>query len=237
MPVLLCGLISIGCYLACLFPFLLAKGPLSCALFACALRNLRGWPVDNSSLGRGWQVLGPAMSSGICLFLLQVVPMIVFGVVIFGAMVILGVSVGPPQPGARPDDAHVLTFMFGMMAVQIVLVSFLAIWGLVFVTRTMFVMPLVADRGCGFTAAWHASWEATRQRFWERLLLVVLAGILGGVGAYVCYVGIIFSLPLYYMIIAAAYEDEFGIAFDGWAPPDAIGPALAESPFAPSAVR
>ncbi len=80
-----------------------------------------------------------------------------------------------------------------------------------------------------------ASWEATRQRCWKRLLLVVLASIVGNLG--LCYVGIIFSLPLHSTIIAAAYEVEFGVAFDGWAAPKVVGPFAVGSPFSPDAAR
>jgi hypothetical protein len=233
VPVLICGLIFIGCELACVFPVLLAMGPLSCALYACAFRNLRGWPVDTSSLGRGWQVVGPAMRTGICLWLIQAIPIVIFMIVIFGAVAIFGASVAPRQPGMKPDDATIVTFMFGMMAVYGIVIFGSMLWALVFMTRTMFVYPLVADRGYGFADAWHASWEATRRRFWERLLLVVLASILGNIGIYLCYVGIIFSLPLNFMIVAAAYEDEFGIAFEGWDLSAGSGPPSAESPFAP----
>jgi len=56
LPVLICGLILIGCMLACIFPMYFAQGPLMCALFACAMLNLRGQPVDTSALSRGWNV-------------------------------------------------------------------------------------------------------------------------------------------------------------------------------------
>jgi hypothetical protein len=230
VPVLICGLIAIGCNLACVFPIFFAQGPLLCAMFACAFRNLRGWPVDTSSLRRGWEVAGAAMLSGIALMLIQFIPMLLMLGVIFGGMILFGAGVAPNQPGAKPNDAAIMAFMFSTMAVWMLLIFFTMVWGFYFSTRTMFVFPLIADRGYGFSDAWHASWEATRRRFWERLLLVVLAGIIGGLGVYICYVGIIFTIPIYFMIIAAAYEDEFGIAFDGWEMPSMPVPA-GESPF------
>jgi hypothetical protein len=231
VPVLICALIAIGSYLACVLPFLFAQGPLMCALFACAFRNLRGWPVDTSALGRGWQVAGSAMVSAIALMLIQVIPMLLIFAIVIGGMTLLGVSVVPKQPGAKPDDAAIMAFMFSTMAAWMLTAFVMMGWGFYFSTRTMFIFPLIADRGYGFSTAWHASWDATRRRFWERLLLVVLAGIVGNLGVYICYVGVIFTIPLYFMIIAAAYEDEFGIAFDGWQIPAAIDVAAADSPF------
>lgn len=76
----------------------------------------------------------------------------------------------------------------------------------------MFVMPLVADRGYDFATAIAESWRATRVRLLERLLVSFLAAIIGVMGMYFCYVGLLFTLPLQFLIIAAAYDDEFGIA-------------------------
>lgn len=210
VPMLLLAVIMLLCYLACVFPFLIVQGPLMCAAFGCALRNLRGWPVDNSALRRGMEVFWPAVRTGICLLVLQLIPALIIVAVLVGCMVAIGAA-APRQPGAQPNPA-IAVAMFGTMAVYMLLMFGFMAWSFYFMTRTMFVMPLVADRGYGFFSAWHTSWDATRKRFWERLLLVVLAGILGGLGVYLCYVGVIFTMPLYFLLIAAAYEDEFGIS-------------------------
>jgi hypothetical protein len=212
VPMLLLALIMLVCYIACVFPFLIAQGPLMCAAFGCAFRNLRGWPVDTSALRRGMDVFWPAVRTGICLFLLQVIPIVIIAAFFGAAMAIFAATIGPKQPAGQPNPAVVLPAMFGMMAVYMAFIFGFLAWSFYFSTRTMFVMPLVADRGYGFFTAWHVSWDATRKRFWERLLLVLLAGIIGGLGVYLCYVGVIFTMPLYFLLIAAAYEDEFGIS-------------------------
>lgn len=216
LPVLLCGLILIGAELACMVPALFAVGALSCALFACAMHNLRGRPVDTAVLARGWDLFWPAAWSGIALLLIQIVPAFLFGGLVFVGMMILGVSLAPAQPGGKIEESAAALLGFGVIAAFMLYSFFVMAWTFYFNTRTMFVMPLVTDRGYGFSEAWHASWEATRRRFWERLLLVVLAGIVGSLGAFACYVGVIFTLPLYFLVIAAAYEDEFGIALESW---------------------
>ena len=231
LPVFICGLILIGSELACFFPVLFAQGPLMCALFACAMLNLRDQPVDTSALGRGWNVFWSAAWGGIVLLLIQMLPVIFFLIVMVAGMAGFGATVAPRQPGGKPDDAAAALFAFGFMAFYFLFFFGFMAWMFYFNTRTMFVMPLIADRGYGFSDAWHASWEATRRRFWERLLLVVLAGILGGIGVYICYVGVLFTLPLYFLIIGAAYEDEFGIAFEGWRIPSAPPVPPGASPF------
>jgi hypothetical protein len=211
VPLLVCGLIALASLLACFFPSLLAQGPLICGAYWCALRNLRGWPVDTDSLGRGWQLFWPAMSSNIALLLLEAIPGWVMSAIMLAVLVASGVLVLPNPPGRPPNPADVFPTLLGAMLISVPLGLLAAAWTFWFRTRTMFVMPLVADRGYDFFAALRASWEATRYRFWERLLLLFLAGLLGTIGVNLCYVGLLFTLPLQFLIITAAYEDEFGI--------------------------
>ena len=42
------------------------------------------------------------------------------------------------------------------------------------------------------------------------LLLQFLAGLIGGLGVYFCYVGLLFTMPISFTIVAAAYEDRLG---------------------------
>ena len=208
VPLLLCGLIAIVSYLACVLPFLLAQGPLACGLYMCAFRNLRGWPVDSSALNRGWEVLGSAMLTSVALVLLQMAPFLLLallGLTGFGLFAFLngGAPVDPQR--AAP---WIMALVFGA---EMIFIFVMVVWTLWINARTMFVMPLVADRGYDFSSAFAESWRATRVRFWERLLVSFLAAIIGMLGAYVCYIGVLFTLPLQFLIIAAAYDDEFGI--------------------------
>ncbi len=208
VPILLCGLIAILCYAACVLPFLLAQGPLACGLYMCAFRNLRGWPVDNSALSRGWEVVGSAMWAGLALMLLQMAPFILLALIVVPAVALFAASNSAQQ--MSPDERGTL-LMLGIFGLEFMFIFAMMAWTLWINARTMFVMPLIADRGYSFSAALHESWRVTRIRFWERLLLSFLAMLIGMMGMYVCYVGLLFTLPLYFLIIGAAYEDEFGI--------------------------
>jgi membrane-anchored glycerophosphoryl diester phosphodiesterase (GDPDase) len=113
--------------------------------------------------------------------------------------------------GAAPP-AVVLSAVFGMFAfwVAMIVLNFVSYaWMLFIGTRTLFILPLIADRRLDFSTAWRLSWEETRHGFWELLLLSIIASIISVLGMYVCYVGIIVSFPLGIMIIDAAYEDRF----------------------------
>jgi len=208
LPILASGAIAVACYLACVLPFLLAQGPLACGLYLCAFRNLRGWPVESSDLSRGWERLGSAMWAGVAMVLLQMAPMFLLALIVVPVFLLFAASNGARQMG--PDERGAL-IVLAMIGLEILFVFGAMIWTLWINTRTMFVMPLIADRGYDFSTALHESWRATRNRFWERLLLSFLALFIGMIGIYVCYIGLLFTLPLYFLIISAAYDDEFGI--------------------------
>lgn len=226
VPLLVCGLIALASCALCFFPILLAQGPLICALYWCAFCNLRGRPVDTALLGRGWELFWPAMTSNIVLLLIELIPGLLLQIVVLAVLAFSGVVANPP--GGQPNPVDLFAIIFSAMIVCIPLSLGLVLATFWFYTRTMFVMPLVADRGFDFLTAFQASWQATRHRFWERLLLIVLARIIGMLGSYFCYVGLLFTLPLQFLIIAAAYEDEFGI--EGL-PAPAVLPGASGSPF------
>ena len=48
------------------------------------------------------------------------------------------------------------------------------VWMVWFGTKTMYVMPLIADRGCSFLEAFTESWRLTKTRFWELFVLYFL---------------------------------------------------------------
>lgn len=208
-PLLWCALIAVISYLACLLPFLLAQGPLACGLYACAFRNLRGWPVESSALSRGWDVIGSAILASLAVMVLQAAPVVLLIALVFGGVGLFGYLNGGAPVNA---DEAAPWIMAVVVIVEIVFVFGMMAWTLWIGARTMFVMPLVADRGYDFATAIAESWRATRVRLLERLLVSFLAAIIGVMGMYFCYVGLLFTLPLQFLIIAAAYDDEFGIA-------------------------
>ena len=208
VPVLLSGLIAVGCYLACVLPFLLAQGPLACGLYMCAFRNLRGWPVESSGLNRGWEAMGSAMLAGLAMMLLQMAPVLLFALIAVPGLLLFASAGGAGQ--MAPEQRGGL-FLIGFFLLEIVFIFGMIAWTFWINARTMFVMPLIADRGYNLSAALGESWRVTRVRFWERVLTSFLAMLIGMIGMYACYVGILFTLPLYFLIISAAYEDEFGI--------------------------
>jgi hypothetical protein len=222
--------IAFACILCCYVPFFLAYGPLSVGMHTCALNALRGIRVDTSGLARGQQLMGRAMGAGLMLLLLQGGPILLFVM----AIVVVQVSAmalfagAASGPGANDEAAAGAAAVGALVIFVSYVVGILALmaWSLWIGTRTMFVLPLVADHGVDFRSSLRMSWQATKSGFWELLAIHLLAGIVAGLGAYVLYVGIIFTIPLYYLLVGAAYESRF-------APPSPTSAALrpGESPF------
>lgn len=118
---------------------------------------------------------------------------------------------GRPRP-EEPSPAEVAAMLFGILAFYaiIFLVGIVSwVWSMWFTTRTMFVLPLIADRRLGFVRALRQSWTETRQGFWELLVINFVAGIIGMIGIYAMYVGLLFTVPIYFTIIASVYEERF----------------------------
>ncbi|MGQ0633785.1 MAG: glycerophosphoryl diester phosphodiesterase membrane domain-containing protein [Planctomycetaceae bacterium] len=132
-----------------------------------------------------------------------------------------------PAPRALITMAVTLIAFYGFAFLG--MFAFL-IWTFWFGTKTMYVMPLIADRGCGFLEALEESWRLTTNRFWEMFLLFFLVSITAGIGIYACFAGVIFTLPIYFTVIAAAYQ---GHALPQYAPQDDHAPAPSASPAVP----
>jgi uncharacterized membrane protein len=81
---------------------------------------------------------------------------------------------------------------------------------LVVETGLMFGLFLIVDKKMDFWPASMASWEKVKTNFFPFLGLALVAGVLGGLGAVLCGVGVFLTMPLYFCIMSIAYRDVFG---------------------------
>ena len=68
-----------------------------------------------------------------------------------------------------------------------------------------FAMPIMAHENVSPSEAIKESYERLKDQFWPVLGLAIIANILSQIGATACYVGYLFTFPLYMMIPAMAY--------------------------------
>ncbi|NQU24462.1 MAG: glycerophosphoryl diester phosphodiesterase membrane domain-containing protein [Candidatus Nealsonbacteria bacterium] len=237
LPMLLASAIAILSMLCCWLPYFLVLGPITCGLYCCAISALKNRPFGTAELNRGWKSAGSSIAASLFISFLQVIPVVIllggFFVFLFacGAMMPSGPIDNPrtavetaddvDRPGDGPEQFEepppeaifavlctMMAFYAGLFLAMIVCWA----WALWLTTRTMFVFPLIADGRCGFTAALRQSWTQTRQGFWELLVINLVAGFIAMMGMYAMYIGVIFTLPIYFTIIASVYEERFQTA-------------------------
>ena len=227
-PMLVAVAVAVAAMCCCYFPMFLVFGPLACGLYACALATLRGRPIDSDTLWRGWPAAWNAMVAHLVILVLTLLPMILLYILPMFVFQVLFVAHGVNHHPPGPPGPWMFVFMIGGFGLMMLGVFLATAWTLFLETRTIFILPLIADRGMDFGEAWRTSWQSTRRAFWELLLLQFLAGLIGGLGVYACCVGLLFTLPIRFTIIAAAYEDRFGPV----RPADGIAPSPAAPPVA-----
>jgi uncharacterized membrane protein len=76
-------------------------------------------------------------------------------------------------------------------------------------TFLMFGMFLIVDRKMDFWPASVESFHAVKTHFWSFLALSLIAGIIGGIGAIFCGIGLALTLPIYYCTMTVAYRQVF----------------------------
>ncbi len=103
-----------------------------------------------------------------------------------------------------------------------------------------FTFPLVVERRMSAGEAIQASRDATRGDLFMFVLFAFVVSLIAQAGSYLCYVGILATLPLQYTIGAIAYRDCFGVVgarsfASKEAPPNAYGapPPSGYQPAAP----
>lgn len=75
-----------------------------------------------------------------------------------------------------------------------------------FYTRCfLFNIYLIIDRGCGPIEAIQGTWTLTRGHFWGWLGVSIVLGLVAFAGFLACGVGALFTVPIYYLVMAAAY--------------------------------
>ncbi len=75
-----------------------------------------------------------------------------------------------------------------------------------------FTLPLIVERRMGVIDAMKLSFETTRPNMWMFMLFAFVVGLMASLGQLACYVGLLVTYPLHFLITAAAYRDVFGVA-------------------------
>lgn len=88
--------------------------------------------------------------------------------------------------------------LIGQLAAVLISIGFS-----VFIT---FAVMLAAEKGMDFGQASRAALEMLKKDLWPLIGFAALASILSGVGAIACGIGVIFTMPMFYIMLAVAYR-------------------------------
>ena len=118
----------------------------------------------------------------------------------FAALGIFGVRASGAG-GAQPN--------FSMLA-GAGLMGLIGVVALVYLTNLWtHALLLIVDKGYKFWPAMELSRKLVRKRWWMTFLFMLVAGILGGIGALACGVGLLVTMPLYFAMRSLIYDDNF----------------------------
>jgi len=102
----------------------------------------------------------------------------------------------------------VISFILNIVPCIGSLVSLAFVWALE--TLLMFGLFLIVDRKMNFWPASMESLNLVKTNFWPFLGLCIVSSIIGSIGAILCGIGMILTMPIYICIITVAYRDAFG---------------------------
>ena len=118
----------------------------------------------------------------------------------FAALGIFGVRASGAG-GAQPN--------FSMLA-GAGLMGLIGVVALVYLTTLWtHALLLIVDKGYKFWPAMELSRKLVRKRWWMTFLFMLVAGLLGGIGALACGVGLLVTVPLYFAMRSLIYDDNF----------------------------
>lgn len=171
----------------------------------------------------GWNLVQPDLVAWIVGALLMLVLSSVVPVVLQGAMIIgLHIMAIKKIQGKTPEFADVFKgFNFFVPALVASLLISVGVFfgmilcivpGLVVGAATMFSYLFIVDRGMDFMPALQASHDVVKNDYMGFTLFFLGLAVLQIVGALLCFVGLLVTLPIMYCAITVAYKETVGIA-------------------------
>jgi uncharacterized membrane protein len=198
------GISAIGIIIGSVVPLGILLGPMMCGIYLALLQTRRGQPIELGTLFKGFDYFGDSLIATL-IHLVPVIVIIVPAYIIFFVLY-MGFIVTMSQ-GGEPNPAALIGFFGFVFVFWLVVFVLLIILSVIFT----FAYPLIVDRRLSGLDAVKLSIRAAFANFWRLLGMLLLTGLLNFAGALLCYVGILFVLPIGFAAIAAAYEQVFGL--------------------------
>lgn len=88
---------------------------------------------------------------------------------------------------------------------------FCIIPGIIIAALYLFAPAFIVEKKLDFWEAMEASRKLVKDHLFEMILFSIILGIINFVGALVCVVGLLFTIPLTFAAMAIAYDDLVGV--------------------------
>ncbi len=167
---------------------------LHASYYTMALKRFRGEKLESSDFTSGFKFFGRALGLYAVIFLIGL-PAGVLAVA--GAAVVITML---PEDSAARSVLMLTSWLFWLVASLVMSLPGAA---------AFFAMPLMIDRDMGAMEALRASWEVTKRSYFSYLGMTLVLAMLSGAGGLVCWVGIVFTLPLLPTAQVCAYRYHF----------------------------
>jgi uncharacterized membrane protein len=198
------GISVVGMLVGSAVPLGILLGPMMCGIYLTLFKKRRGEPIEFGTLFKGFDFFGPSVVATL-IHLVPIVAIVVPAYFIFYIGIILSMVTQDPD---NPNPAAVFGMFFGFAIFVLVIMILVTVVSIGFT----FSYSLIADRKLQGLDAVKLSFRAAMANFWRLLGLALLTTFLQIGGVLLCYVGVIFVLPINFAAIAAAYEQVFGLA-------------------------
>jgi uncharacterized membrane protein len=196
---ILFGAVMVGAVIP--FAQIFVQGPLTGGIIILTLNLSRYDQADISDMFLGFK------NYGWLLLLSFVQGAVVLAAIIPGAILMIVGGLLPVMQAQQAGETPEL----GGTSIALLIVGFLLLLVLatIAVVLTYFWYFLVADKRGEFTEALAAGYRAGKMNFWSILGLLILFGLVSFVAVIPCGLGLFFSIPWSFAVMAKAYEQIF----------------------------
>src|SRR5262249_19183699 len=125
---------------------------------------------------------------------------LIMGTVMLPSLVVFGIAMAVTAAAGGRGGPPVLIIVAGFFSLLNLLV-------LIYIGIRIgyFAVPLILDRRCGPVEALQGSWALSRGHFWGLLGVGILLGLIQAAGFMMCFIGALFTTPLYCLTMTAGY--------------------------------
>jgi hypothetical protein len=169
---------------------LMVQGPLMAGLYNFFIRLVRG---ETPGIGDAFTGFGQGFWRYCGTFLLMILLVYVW----FIPLGVVAIFV----------PANTTAFIVAMLTLGLIGLAGAVYVGVAFI----FAMALSADLQLGPWDALRVSRRVVSKRWFSLFGLAILAGLLSALGILGCFIGIIFTMPILFVVTMLAYEDIFGV--------------------------